>query len=450
MSRHRQITVQLAALVAAAALVCIPTAAAATGPAVSAQAVGTEVVRADKSTALASVRRSLTKEVVAGWRKDPLFVDDIVGAAATRSQIRAIHRAIDDAQADHVYVALLPEIGEDTDDPLLLSDTRPVMAGVAGDAVASLHRESAVVILATATHYGRWEPNSYWVDADGVSASATSHFPQGVDTGHPASVVSYGIRSVGNAQAGEDPPKPNDAEAPPFLANSNFDYWMDPDGPNLITLILTGLALAGAVMLIRLRARAGRGLTPTELSAKQQRSVRKAEADIRRIADDVIESEPTGQAQLDARDAIMTIDKAASVLTSGRFPDDARKDAALLVLADDARLAHRAVTGRSDTTKPGGPHRHEHCFFNPLHGRAAAEARWRGESRQWLDVPACKTCSADLKRRRRPASLAVRVGRRVKPYWALDDVFYARSGFGAFENLAETIVQVDAEARATT
>lgn len=188
----------------------------------------------DKSAELAQVRKSLTRELTAGWKKNPLFVDDIVGAAATTSQNTAIHRAMDDAKTRNVYVALLPDLVSEAGDPIMLDETRQFMSSLVRDVVGNLDATPAVVVIATATERGSWEPNSYFVDADGVSASATTHFPPGVDTDYPAAVVSYGIRSVDNARADRDPPEPNDAESPPLLEKANFDYWMDPDAPNQI------------------------------------------------------------------------------------------------------------------------------------------------------------------------------------------------------------------------
>lgn len=462
MNRYRTAPGKIGALILAVLLACASSftampaeaapAQASTGAAAgTAPAAASEVT--DKSAELAQIRKSLTRELTAGWKKNPLYVDDIVGAAATKSQTKAIHRAMDKAKTGNVYVALLPELVSEPDDPIMLDETRRFMSRLVRDVVGNLGAKQAVVIIATATEYGRWEPNSYFVDANGVSASATSHFPAGVDTDYPAAVVSYGIRSVGSARAHQDLPDPNDAESPPLLEKANFDYWMDPDAPNLVTLILVALALAGSVMLIRIRARIKHGLPPTTLTKKQRRAAEEAPVVIRRIANEVIAAEPSHPAALDARDEIMTIDKAMDTLSAGHFPDDVRRSAALIALADSAREAHGVIAASASERKKnrnGKPESPKPCFFNPLHGTAAQIARWRGESRQWLDVPACAKCAQNLKNRGRPESLTVRIGKKVRPYWALNDVVYARSGFGAFENLAETIVQADSEARATT
>lgn len=106
----------------------------------------------------------------------------------------------------------------------------------------------------------------------------------------------------------------------------------------------------------------------------------------------------------------------------------------LLGAGDDADLVGAEMVARAglrshDLARGGGGEGYRPCFFDPRHGEAARNARWRfGEGD--VEVPCCTTCFGHVDRGREPDSLLLPGRSRPVPYWQRDDV-WARTGYGA-------------------
>jgi hypothetical protein len=90
-----------------------------------------------------------------------------------------------------------------------------------------------------------------------------------------------------------------------------------------------------------------------------------------------------------------------------------------------------ARTGRRDAERELGskslPYRC--CYLNPTHREGSREFAWHlGEAQ--VTIPVCPECRGKLHAGREPDVLLVRRGRRVRPYYELDDV-WARTGYGS-------------------
>lgn len=104
--------------------------------------------------------------------------------------------------------------------------------------------------------------------------------------------------------------------------------------------------------------------------------------------------------------------------------------AGVLVLVDRGRdaldSARALASGRKE--RPRSPL----CFFNPLHGDAAAAVDWRElGSRDSLRVQACGACAKAVRGHRLPVFLADRVDGRNVPYYAVSGL-WSRTGYGQF------------------
>lgn len=425
-------------------------------PVSAATAGGTAHTARSSPSVSGEVRDRLTQQFVSQWRKDPLYVDDTVRAGVNTDQTAKIRSAIAHARPQHAYVALIPAVSYG---PLgtasNLVDPSWIVPAIARKAMSQLHQKSAIVDVLVFDGYGNMDSQVVSVDENGPSGDLLPDKTPGVDPNKPASLVSFGLRIAVSRVAGHGTVKPTGFEKAPAITESDRTFWLREDDPNLITVLLVGAAFCGALVFVSMRRRGPRNVTATVLTRKQKHAAADARKKIAKIFDNVVNGDTShlNGAALDARDAIERIAEAADVIAPQLPPvgsaeeshtnhPDARPVAAMIVLGEQTTREQQIIDGKAPRDET------HHCFFNPLHGPSSTTKQWRGTSRQRLDVPVCAQCAEDLNKRARPSSLAVQTGSHARPYWALHDEIYARSGFGAFENLAISILRNKAMAGA--
>lgn len=195
----------------------------------------------------------------------------------------------------------------------------------------------------------------------------------------------------------------------------------------VVAVVLAAGAAAVAVLLRRRGARVADGPLPVIPDRVFEHARAARRADLREQADqqlvalagalddqDVPDDETAQEAYQEALDAMTAARRRLS-------PDAPSVDlVGVLVLVDRARGLLASAAAIDAGRRPPAPE--PLCTFNPLHGRASGTVEWKPD----LRVPACATCTADLRAGRTPDAL--RDGDR--PYFEADTV-WARTGYGA-------------------
>ena len=84
------------------------------------------------------------------------------------------------------------------------------------------------------------------------------------------------------------------------------------------------------------------------------------------------------------------------------------------------------------------------CFLNPMHGRAQTVRQWVFDDAE-IRVPLCEPCARRLDGSRAPQPLLVKQGRRLVPYFEVDDI-WGRTGYGSLiEDYAEAVLREGAK-----
>lgn len=230
----------------------------------------------------------------------------------------------------------------------------------------------------------------------------------------------------------------------------------------IAVVFLAGLACALALRIIRRRARSQAPLpaaTPQPGSAAPAALVAAARAataaDLRAQAEQqvialggLIEQQPgpadagradspdPGQAEAGLSRALDAYAAAALTLDSASGIPDL---AGVLVLTHIGRCAIAAEQARQPGSPP--PPAAMLCFFNPLHGTATRQVRWRvAGGAQALDVRACEDCARAVAEHRLPAVLTGTSSGLDVPYYEMSSV-WAATGYGQFgRDLAQQVL----------
>jgi uncharacterized membrane protein YgcG len=170
---------------------------------------------------------------------------------------------------------------------------------------------------------------------------------------------------------------------------------------------------------------------------RNRRSTRRAEADellaVRRLADDDVadlgarlrrlDDELGGEAldeetQVARRTAHDAHACAVQALSGVSGVEDVRT-----VTAAVAEGHHALACARARAVGASPPDHRAVCFFNPQHGRSAAEVLWTRPGHGARSVPACSSDADRVARHEAPDVRTVTVGARTMPYWAAGSAF---------------------------
>lgn len=207
-------------------------------------------------------------------------------------------------------------------------------------------------------------------------------------------------------------------------------------------LVIPGTVVAFTLVEIARRRGRPRQWFRTRLDSDARRRAALGLADVRDAARRAERPAPPDNSadQSAARSRILAIAAAAKKLGDPYDIDDGRKIAALVVFGRSAEFYVSAMESRR-----GGGSFPRPCFFDPMHHQASGERLWRPEASAGIRVPVCGECSRALGKGDQPRSLGVRHGRKIVPYWTLQDGVFTKTGFGAFGDLAETVLAVGTE-----
>lgn len=204
-------------------------------------------------------------------------------------------------------------------------------------------------------------------------------------------------------------------------------------------LVVPGTVVAYTLFEVGRRGGRAKPAFQTRHDVRARRRASLALADVRDAARRARELEKPGggtsPAQAAGRRRLSDIETATKIVGNPWDTDDGRKIAALIVFG---RLADFHVAA----LQSGGPHGDEPraCFFDPMHHVASSDRMWPADSPESVRVPVCGECERAMGSGDQPRSLGVPRGRKIVPYWTVQDGVFTKTGFGAFGDLVEAVV----------
>jgi hypothetical protein len=362
---------------------------------------------ASPASAQTTLQGSAVDEAVEALRTDPVHVAPGAEPGLSAAEQESVRRAIADADAGPVYVAVV--------DPDALDE--------AGGDAGELLRQ-----IATAAAPER--PGTYVVAAGRQLRAGSTVLGRG-EAGRLASEAIDARRADGLAAILRDfVGRVGEARASGGSASGDGGG----DGGNG-GLILLGLLAAGGGLFAFSSIRRGRERRAA-LAAEMDEVGAVARQDVVALGDDIrsldLDIEMPGidpAAREDYSRALAAYERADQAMDRAQQPEDF---AAVTEAVEEGRFAIVAAKARLDGRQP--PERRPPCFFDPRHGPSVRDVEWAPGGGAPRPVPVCAADAVALEEGRDPAFREVMVDGERRPYWDASPAYAGWAGgfYGGF------------------
>ena len=356
------------------------------------------------AAAQTTLQSSAAEDAVEALRSDPVYVGPGADPGLSAAEEQSIRRAIADADAGPVYVAVV--------DPDALDEA----GGDAGELLRQIATASA-------------RPGTY-VLAAGRQLRAGSTLLDRGEAGRLASEAIAAERGAGLAAILRDLVRRVGE------ARASGGSTREPSGGGgnggllLLGLIAIPLALLGFRGLKRRREeRAALAAELEQVSAEARRDVVALGDDIRALDLDIEMPGIDPAAREDYSRALAAYERAGQALDRARHPQDY---AGVTEAVEEGRYAIVATKARLEGRQP--PERRPPCFFDPRHGPSVRDVDWAPPGGAPRPVPTCAADAVALEEGRDPAYREVMVGGERRPYWDASPAYAGWAGgfYGGF------------------
>jgi hypothetical protein len=360
------------------------------------------------AAAQTTLQRGSVEDAVEALRTDPVYVSPGAQPGLSTAEQESVERAITDANAGPVYVAVLEP------------DALDQAGGDAGEllrqiATASQRPGTYVLAVGRQLRAGSTRGLLGPGDAGRLAAEAIAdHRAEGL-----AAILRGFVRSVGEARA-------NGGRAEPSGGGGGGGG----GGLILLGLIAIPLALFGFRGAKRRREeRAALAAELEDVSAEARRDVVALGDDIRALDLDIEMPGIDPAARDDYSRALAAYERAGQALDRARRPEEFGP---VTEAVEEGRYAIVATKARLEGRQP--PERRPPCFFDPRHGPSVRDVEWAPPGGALRPVPACAADAVTLEEGRDPAFREVMVGGQRRPYYDASPAYAGWAGgfYGGF------------------
>ena len=337
---------------------------------------------------------------------DPVYVDPGAERAISETEAERLRDRIAAANAGPMYVAILPgearnEAGGDA-------------AGVLDALYEGLRRDGTYAVVVG----GQFRAGSNVLPRGEAPKLAEEAFAERGGEGVTATLLAF-VDRVGAARAGGD-------------ARGGGEEGSDGGGIGAVVIPLLAVGGIGFFLFRRFRRRQAEDSEVAEVKAAAQEDLLALAEDIRALDLDVEMPGASGEARRDYERALSLYEQADRALDHARRPEDLEGVSSAI---EEGRFAIAAAKARLEGRAP--PERRAPCFFDPRHGPSTREVEWAPPWGSPRLVPACEADAQRVERGLEPATREVLVGGQPTPYWNAPPAYgpWAGGFFGGFGGL---------------